>query len=245
MIRFSKLTVKQQLINLLLHFVGEKTQLGEGARLVSCTNEPQRVVMPDQAQVVNGGNASHLDPSFLANFVRYSKKYRIVILDTPGFDHSSLSDDMVLNKIAVSLQHSYVLSPNAHKPRTNMWVSRLDGSNKAVLGGLIYLEDVSQIRLSNPRKNLEALERRCGEVAFDKVSILVATTTRGVPISQSEREKKEKLLQEGHLRLMIRNGTKVDRLESDNGGRNAWEAVFQVLRRIDQRGGGTRDVVLM
>lgn len=152
-------------------------------------------------------------------FLNLSKENRIVIVDTPGFDDTSATDFQILRRTANWLQESL---------KRNM-----------MLGGVIYLHDISQDRFSGiARRNLNMFSHLCGEAALDKVVLVTSKWSR-----QGDRDfgRREKELKEVHWKGMLNGqaegggGASVMRLEGQSEGASAWAVVTHILKQLDHR----------
>ncbi|TFK20898.1 P-loop containing nucleoside triphosphate hydrolase protein [Coprinopsis marcescibilis] len=94
---------------------------------------------------------------------------RIVLADTPGFDDTYVDDSEILRRIAVWLASAY--------------------SKDMQLGGVIYLYDISQRRLTgSARLNLSMFEKLCGPQVLDKVVIGTTKWNAKIQVQAAERE---------------------------------------------------------
>ncbi|KAF9539710.1 hypothetical protein CPC08DRAFT_770924 [Agrocybe pediades] len=119
------------------------------------------------------------------------KEYIVTLVDTPGFDDTYIGDTAILQRIADWLEKAY--------------------RNKKVLGGVIYLHDISSNRFSGTaRRNLEMFNHMCGNSALKKV--IIGTTMWGRTPPDIGREH-EKELKEVHWRPMLDKGAKTMRFE--------------------------------
>ncbi|KAF5325901.1 hypothetical protein D9611_000785 [Ephemerocybe angulata] len=135
----------------------------------------------------------------------------VIIVDTPGFDDTFASDFEILKRIADWLKSSCE-----------------DG---AILGGVIYLHDISQDRFSGTaRKNLEMFNHLCGDAALHKVVLVTSKWGREGGRDFGAREKE---LQERHWRSMLEGQGKARtmRLDHRNEGESAVRIVDSILRR--------------
>ncbi|KAF4615012.1 hypothetical protein D9613_003497 [Agrocybe pediades] len=157
---------KSTFVNYLVQAENQKSRVGHG--LTSCTAEvlPIRLTFPDDDLL---------------------KHYTIVLLDTPGFDDTSLSDAVILGRIT-----------NWNRHQKN-------------LGGVIYLHDISQDRFfEKAQKNLDMLSRMCGDAALKKV-IFGTTKWSRTPVDIGKKHEHD--LKENHWRAMLDKGTKFKRFE--------------------------------
>ncbi|KAG6914646.1 hypothetical protein DXG01_016120 [Tephrocybe rancida] len=95
---------------------------------------------------------------------------RLIILDTPGFDHSTVNDQEILRRIAVWLAQSY----NAHMK----------------LAGIIYLHDISQEAMTVPRVHikLDMFSKLCGTSATKNI---VLVTTKWSNVKEIDGKRRE------------------------------------------------------
>ncbi|GLB39681.1 putative 50S ribosome-binding GTPase [Lyophyllum shimeji] len=119
--------------------------------------------------------------------------HRMVIVDTPGFDDTYEGDATILRRIAEWLENTY------HK--------------KKVVGGVIYLHDISQDRFSGTaRRSLEVFNHLCGDAALSKV---ILGTTKWSRISADDGKRREEELIRVHWVTMIGKGSAVHRFQGD------------------------------
>ncbi|KAF8147716.1 P-loop containing nucleoside triphosphate hydrolase protein [Crassisporium funariophilum] len=111
--------------------------------------------------------------------------YRVIIVDTPGFDDTYEGDAEILRRIADWLKNSY--------------------RQEMVLGGVIYLHDISQDRFSGTaRRNLEMFNHLCGDAALSKV---VLGTTKWGRVPREAAVNRERELRCTHWKFMIDKGS--------------------------------------
>jgi len=99
-----------------------------------------------------------------------------------------------------------------------------------VLGGIIYLHDISILRFSGTaRRNLEMFNRLCGDAALDKVVLCTNQWTR---VKSDDGTKREKEMKELHWKEMLAKGSKVERFNADQ--ESAWKIVSIFLKRASE-----------
>ncbi|KAG6918825.1 hypothetical protein DXG01_011228 [Tephrocybe rancida] len=141
------------------------------------------------------------DPEFPNN--------RIVIVDTPGFDDTYLSDREILSRISVWLAHSY---------QANM-----------KLAGIIYLYDISHTRWEGSmRRNFEVFEKLCGPVASRKV---VLVTTMWDKVKPDEGEMRERELRSEYWDKMLADGSVIHRAGISGDQASAQDTVDYLLAK--------------
>ncbi|KAJ2932721.1 hypothetical protein H1R20_g4375, partial [Candolleomyces eurysporus] len=139
--------------------------------------------------------------------------HRIVIVDTPGFDDTYAGDFEILQRIARWLEESY--------------------RKKTVLGGVIYLHNISQNRFTGTaRRNLEIFNHLCGESALDKV--VLVTSHWGTAPDQIF-DKREEELKKRYWNTMMDGGTRVERLVAGEEQASAWNIFHSILERVETR----------
>ncbi|RXW17097.1 hypothetical protein EST38_g8749 [Candolleomyces aberdarensis] len=141
------------------------------------------------------------------------KGHRIVVVDTPGFDDTYVGDFVILQRIARWLEESY--------------------RKRMVLGGVIYLHDISQDRFSGTaRRNLEMFNHLCGDSALDKV--VLVTSKWGRAFGRNF-EKREGELTTNHWKTMLEGHARVERLVAGEEDASAWGVVRSILDRVETR----------
>lgn len=166
------------------HIAGNSVKVGHN--LKSCTAELQPVVVNSSQHSQLGGQ-------------------RLVIVDTPGFDDTYVSDSEILQRIALWLADAY------------------HGEMK--LGGVIYLHDISLSRmLGTTRKNLEVFQKLCGDDAFR--SVILGTTKWG-DVFKEDGDRRTQQLCDNYWREMLDHGSKVFRFEDSS--KSAWAMVNSII----------------
>ncbi|KAG6820499.1 hypothetical protein H0H93_016306 [Arthromyces matolae] len=133
---------------------------------------------------------------------------RIVIIDTPGFDDTSVDDREILRRIAVWLARSY------------------DANMR--LAGIIYLHEITQPRmLGTSRKNLDLFAKLCGPEAIRNV-ILITTKWSDLP-RHDVGEARESQLKAEHWKHMVDMGSRIHRF--DGKQRSARRIVNYILAK--------------
>ncbi|KAG6915204.1 hypothetical protein DXG01_012701, partial [Tephrocybe rancida] len=135
----------------------------------------------------------------------YQAGRRLIILDTPGFDHSTVNDQEILRRIAVWLAQSY----NAHMK----------------LAGIIYLHDISQEATTVPRVHikLDMLSKLGGPGATKNV---VLATTKWGNVREIDGKRREVSL-EHHWKDMLGSGSLMFRYDGTQD--SAKEILDQIL----------------
>ncbi|KAF9450889.1 hypothetical protein P691DRAFT_725104 [Macrolepiota fuliginosa MF-IS2] len=133
----------------------------------------------------------------------------VVLVDTPGFDDTYLSDLDILKMISDWLRKTF--------------------ERKLQLSGLLYMHRISDNRMAGtPLKNLDMFRKLCGEEGFKKV---IFTTTIWPDASDTEATdtaiEREKELKQTYWRDMIKEGSSTLRFE--NTQRSAWCILDQLL----------------
>ncbi|KAI6113385.1 hypothetical protein EDD17DRAFT_1421515, partial [Pisolithus thermaeus] len=152
------------------------------------------------------GGAAHQLKSHTQSVTKYtvnlsSRQY--VFVDTPGFDHTYLSDQDILRIIAEWLEKQY--------------------RAKVKLSGIIYTYRITDNRMSaNVCKNIELLAKLCGRRATNGVWLV--TTMWDKAKSMELAESRALQLEENFWRPLIEEGARHKRFE-ENSSRCAWEIV--------------------
>ncbi|KAG6820501.1 hypothetical protein H0H93_016308 [Arthromyces matolae] len=168
-----------QFINTLL---GEADVACVGHSLNSQTNQIQHVVYPHPFQ----------------------PGHRVIVIDTPGFDHTTVDDREILRRIAVWLAQSY------------------DAQMK--LAGIVYLHEISQGNMPPVQRNIDMFSKLCGSSAIKNV---VLATTKWSDIPPDLGEQREKILKDHYWKAMLERGSIMHRYEGTQDSARA--IVDQIL----------------
>jgi len=129
--------------------------------------------------------------------------YRIVLIDTPGFDDTYKTDFVILSKIATWLKNSY--------------------KKGAKLGGVIYLHDISAARFTGTaRRNLQMFRSLCGEDVLD--NIVLGTTKWALNVPDSDLRHSQ--LTADYWEPLLAKGATAFRIE------DTYESAWRVIERI-------------
>ncbi|KAJ8515458.1 hypothetical protein ONZ45_g7118 [Pleurotus djamor] len=127
---------------------------------------------------------------------------KVILVDTPGFDDTNMSDTQVLEMIADWLQKTY--------------------NNKVKLSGIIYMHRISDNRMAGtPFKNFKMFAQLCGSEAAE--GVILTTTMWGKLASRSIGEKREKEMTEKFWKDMLEKTAKVARFEASYD--SAWQVI--------------------
>ncbi|KAG6918826.1 hypothetical protein DXG01_011229 [Tephrocybe rancida] len=139
-----------------------------------------------------------------------SPQTRIVIVDTPGFDDTMVSDREILRRIAIWLARSY---------EANM-----------KLAGIVYLYDISHTRWERSSgKSFNLFEKLCGQSAMKKV---VLATTMWDKVNPEDGERREEELKDDIWKDMIEHGSTLHRANKTS---SAHDIINFLLSRNDFR----------
>ncbi|KAF9555458.1 hypothetical protein CPC08DRAFT_765907 [Agrocybe pediades] len=138
---------------------------------------------------------------------RFLQQYTVTLVDTPGFDDTYIGDTTILQRIADWLEKAY--------------------RDKKVLGGVIYLHDISNDRFSGTAKrNLEMFNHMCGKAALKRV-IIGTTKWRRTPPEIGNKHEKE--LKQEHWRPMLAKNAEAMRFEDSYD--SALSFIKQIIRK--------------
>jgi len=168
--------------------------------------EQDRMVVGDVEPCTSEPAAVVIDASKLPVDMVLTNR-RLVLLDTPGFNTDR--DSEILKQIADWLKDAY--------------------NQKVVIGGVIYLHDITHDRFtSSAKQNLEIFRCLCGAGSLGNV--IIGTTKWDRLINSKEGEKHEADMKGKHWKPMIAKGTKVHQIRSDS----PWELVKDILESPNQ-----------
>ncbi|KAF9561427.1 hypothetical protein CPC08DRAFT_603296, partial [Agrocybe pediades] len=132
------------------------------------------------------------------------KYYTITLVDTPGFDDTYVGDVAILQRITDWLGIAY--------------------RHRKVLGGVIYLHDISSDRFSGTaRRNLEMFNLMCGDAALGKV--IIGTTKWGRTPAEIGR-KHDNELKGVHWEPMLAKGARTRRFD------DSYDSALSFIRDI-------------
>ncbi|KAF5384212.1 hypothetical protein D9615_003459 [Tricholomella constricta] len=120
----------------------------------------------------------------------FNPNVRLILIDTPGFDHTTVDDKEVFRRIAIWLARSY----DAHMK----------------LAGIVYLHEISQGNMPPVQKNLDLFSKICGPKAIKNV---VLTTTKWEDVSDELGLRRETQLKDQYWKSMLEHGSKLHRFE--------------------------------
>lgn len=137
---------------------------------------------------------------------------RIVVVDTPGFDDSSRSDEQILNLIGKWLKNTY--------------------KKEILLSGIVYVHPITDERMSgSPQKNLSVFKELTGPGSAKNV--LLATTMWDKLIDSDDGDYRENRLKVDYWKGMIEEGAAVERFL--NTSTSAWSIVDNIVNRHKQQ----------
>ncbi|PPQ70200.1 hypothetical protein CVT25_011551 [Psilocybe cyanescens] len=143
-------------------------------------------------------NAVPVDTSQLGRDFPCLENRRLLLVDTPGFNSAETEDVEVLEKTAMWLKRTY---------------------NTQVLGGVIYLHDISIERYtSTARKTLYMFSQICGQDALDRIALGATKVNR---LTEGEASKRLDRLKESHWKTMINEGLRVFPVDKNSSA--AWD----------------------
>ncbi|KFZ01994.1 hypothetical protein V501_09696 [Pseudogymnoascus sp. VKM F-4519 (FW-2642)] len=130
----------------------------------------------------------------------------IILVDTPGFSDTHLTDTEILRRIAGWMKDSY--------------------DDGFLLSGIIYLHNINDIRMDGPSlKNLRMMQKLCGANSLKNV---VLATTMWEKVDMRQGMERELELQKNFWKDMINEGSTVARIMTETGG-EARELVLSLL----------------
>ncbi|KAF5325886.1 hypothetical protein D9611_001039 [Ephemerocybe angulata] len=132
---------------------------------------------------------------------------QVIVVDTPGLEDQPDKDLGIIKSIASYLEHSL--------------------QKGAVLGGVVYLHDVSQDRVAgNAQRTLNVLNELCKAACLSKAALVTTKWGRGHGRDFGAREKE---LKEKHWRFLIDGKARVMRFEDERKGTGALKVVESLL----------------
>ncbi|KDQ22918.1 hypothetical protein PLEOSDRAFT_1051259 [Pleurotus ostreatus PC15] len=136
--------------------------------------------------------------------------HNVILVDTPGFDDTNMSDTRVLGMIADWLLETY--------------------NNQVKLAGIIYMHRISDNRMAGtPLKNLKMFAQLCGTAAADRV---ILVTTMWGRVKQDVGAKREDELKSKFWKDMIDKKAKVARFEASFD--SAWAIIGRVYEPLER-----------
>jgi len=190
--QFSSKNLRLQFINFIAG--KEVTTVGHDLIIKSCTAKVLPIVIRDSLQ---------------NNLL---KDRRLVLVDTPGFSDTDVSDADILHDIGSWLETMYDSRDNhGHIGATK-------------LAGIVYLHDISLSRLGSTRKTLDIFQKLCGEDAMKRV---VLCTTKWSDIYEEEGERRTEQLKEIYWKKMMESGSTVRKFEDSQ--ESAWDVIAPII----------------
>ncbi len=155
--------------------------------------------------------------------------HQIVLVDTPGFDDTNMSDTRVLNMVAEWLRETYVTSLVRRKDVHSSFSSY---NNQMKLAGIIYIHRISDNRMTGtPFKDLKMFSQLCGTAAAERV--VLATTMWG-SIKQEAGLRREDELKSKYWKDMIDKKAQIARFEASYD--SAWAIIGSLCEPLSQEG---------
>ncbi|CAD6580746.1 MAG: hypothetical protein ASARMPRED_000311 [Alectoria sarmentosa] len=138
--------------------------------------------------------------------------HTVRLIDTPGFDDTSLSDTDVLTAVAQCFHETY--------------------SVDIKLSGIIYIHRISDPRMTgNALKNLDMFKKMCGEESLE--CVVLATTMWDSVTQRVGNAREEELVSEplfwGSMKLL---GSMVERLSGDKGTEARHNSAMNIVQKI-------------
>ncbi|KAF9446813.1 hypothetical protein P691DRAFT_672718 [Macrolepiota fuliginosa MF-IS2] len=132
--------------------------------------------------------------------------FKLVLVDTPGFDDTHKSDYQILELISD-------------------WLERT-GKKKILLSGILYLHRISDNRMAGtPLKNLKMFEKLCGRDACSQ--IIMVTTMWGELANRDIGHQREEELKSTFWAPMIKRGSSTARYQGTT--KSAWDILEHFL----------------
>lgn len=167
-----------------------------GSTTESCTTKvtPYEAIIPDEYATKLAGR-------------------RLILVDTPGFDDTHLSDVEVLERVAGWLEKSY--------------------KEREYIAGIIYVHDITLNRMYGSSKlNLKMFSELCGNDSFNRVAIM---TTRWQDVTnRGDLENREDEMKRNWWKGLLDGGAHVMRAES-NTRETATAIIERCLRDFEHK----------
>ena len=140
----------------------------------------------------------------------------MVLVDTPGFGDTYVSDVDILHNIGSWLETMYDSSKDNHGHK---------GETK--LAGIVYFHDMTHTRMLGPiSKTLDTFQKLCGEGAMERV---VLCTTKWSDIYEEDGKKRTTRLEEECWKEMILSGSTVCKFKDSQ--ESAWEVISPIIKK--------------
>jgi hypothetical protein len=134
-------------------------------------------------------------------------KRRIVFVDTPGFNDTYVDDTAIENRIDAWLAKSY---------------------GGSTVGGIVYLHDISQVRMPNTTlRDLAMFRKWCGS---DAVRNVVFTTTKWSEVTPGLGRWREEQISTDHWKRIFNEGARITRFTDTGTVSNVWDVVNLIIR---------------
>lgn len=150
----------------------------------------------------------------------------LVLVDCPGFDHTTKSDKYILETISSWLSKPYGLYLPSDPTRNTIYLRRF--KKKITLAGIIYVHRITDARVDGPiQRNLRMLGELYGDTSAKNV--VLVTTMWDKARSEEEASKREDSLKTRYWNVLIYHRASVARFHNDQD--SAWKIIDQVAGR--------------
>ena len=158
----------------------------------------------------------------------------LVLVDTPGFEHSDITDVDILKIIAAWLKTTYVLLVNPQHLLLTCYFCRYE--KNILLSGLLYFHRISDNRMAGtPLMHVRMFEKLCGENAFHNV---ILTTTMWDEVEEEIGEERERELKTKYWRKMMERNSKTRRFLRTR------ESAFDIIEPLIEAANNRSSVLL-
>ena len=156
--------------------------------------------------------------------------HSVTLIDTPGFDDTTISDTDVLKMIAGYLITTYV-SSNDDKRKANINDSPIYSYKAGFkLNGLIYMHRITDRRVGGlSRKNFGMLRKLCGDVTLKNVAIVTSMWDQESSIERAIAREEELMTDDLFFKPVLDKGAQM--LRHDRGIESARDIVSRFIMK--------------
>ena len=154
--------------------------------------------------------------------------HSVTLIDTPGFDDTTISDTDVLKMIAGYLITTYVSSNDNERRANDLPVYSYKAGFK--LSGLIYMHRITDRRVGGmSRKNFSMLRKLCGDATLKNVAIVTSMWDQESSVERAIAREEELMTDDLFFKPVLDKGAQM--LRHDRGLESARDIVSRFITK--------------